>query len=50
MPENGEGAGHMMVIYQKTTVQKIAYLITIATVLAIIALSIYSKKSGKEFL
>jgi hypothetical protein len=47
MPENGEGAGHMMVIYQKTTVQKIAYFITIATVLFVIGYYIYNRRKGR---
>ena len=46
MPEGGEGVGHLMVTYRKTTVQKLSYLITAVTVLFIIGYGLYGRKKG----
>ena len=48
MPENREGIGHMMVIYKKTLVQKLSYLISLATTLFIIGCIIYRKGKFKK--
>ena len=49
MPENRDGIGHMMVIYKKTLVQKLSYLISLATTLFIVGIIIYRKgKFGKK--
>ncbi len=37
MPQDGEGIGHLMVTYRKTFIQKLSYVISIVTTLAIIA-------------
>ncbi len=47
MPEDGEGVGHLMVTYRKTTVQKLSYIISIATTLFVIALLFYARKKEK---
>ncbi len=44
MPEGGQGFGHVMVQYQKTTLQKVAYVITGLTTVLFVAWLIWHRK------
>ncbi len=46
MPENGQGVGHVMVIYKKTLVQKIAYAITIITTVIFMGYLIWRRRKA----
>ncbi len=47
MPANGQGVAHVLVKYEKTKIQKIAYLVTILTTVAFIGYLIWRRKRAK---
>ena len=48
LPKDGEGVGHIMTTYRKTALQKISYLISLISVVAVAFTAALTKLFGKH--